>query len=185
MKIGHERPPLSERLNAEPQNEEDQATELETMAALRVEAVEKLRVLITSMVINFEADCEVSSARARRTIEADMLDMTFATRKAMNELMGSIEADLNLMRRLSGWAPPMIAASMIGLIVMSFAVAWLWTEGMTSSVKSSALQAAGIATLQSPRGTLFVIDPTKLNASVCRIQDRQETCLTPVQATAP
>lgn len=172
MKIGPDRKPLSERLNA-------QANETAT-ATQACEA--KANALLDLMLTNFKADCEHLSRNVLSTIETDMANLVLANRRVISGITATMRADLNLIRQLTRIGPWLITISLILLIAISFAVSWFWAQAMIRSSEENALVRAGITTYQTPAGEMLIVDQTKLNLATCKLQGRTVACMRPTTA---
>lgn len=172
MKIGPERQPLSERLSA-------QAIEPVT-ASQAGEA--KADDLLDSTLTNFKAACERLSSSALSTIEADMANLVLANRRAISGLTATMRGDLNLIRRMTRFAPWLIATSLILLIAISFALSWFWARVMINGAEKNALLNAGITPYQTPAGAILLVDRAKLTLAACQVQGQTVACLTPTAA---
>gem|GEM_PF-2401970 len=172
MKIGPERKPLSERLNAQTNETATQNKDFEA----------KANALLNSILTNFKTDCEHLSSNALSTIEADMTNLVLANRRAISGITATMRADLNLIRQLTRIGPWLITISLILLIAISFAVSWFWAQAMIRSSEEIALFRAGITTYQTPAGEMLIVDQTKLNLATCKLQGRTVACMRPTTA---
>lgn len=172
MKIGRDRKPLSERLNA-------QANE----AAAATQAFEaKANALLDSILTNFKADCEHLSSNALNTIEADMANLVLANRRAIAGTTSTMRADLNLIRRMTRIGPWLITISLMLLIAISFGLSWFWAQAMIDSAEKNALLRAGITSYQTSAGKMLLVDRAKLTVTTCKFQGQTVACMTPTGA---
>lgn len=162
MKIGQERTSLSERLSA-----------------TAIEAEAKADALMDSMLTSFKAACEHSSSSALSTIEADMASLVLANRRAISALTTTMHADLDLIRRITRFGPWVVATSLILLIATSFALSWCWAQAMVGEAGRTALQRAGITSIQTPSGAILLLDTSRLTLATCQIQGQPVACLMP------
>jgi hypothetical protein len=161
MKIGPERPRLSERLNSEPIQPEPHMPAVSTDWALK----------------RFAADCERLSSDALNIISADMAEAVITSRRAASEMSAAIRADLNIVRQVTRFSPWVVALSLTLGISTTIGIAWHWSQLVETRASKNAMIEVGLTPYQSGKRQILLMDPSKLELKTCQIASQKAVCL--------
>lgn len=170
MKVGRDRPRLSERLAKANEADRDENNPHDAENGLQPLSLE-----------SFTNDCRAISTAALTTIERDMAGLVATTRDMIAEASVEISRELSLTAKAARWRLIISITFALILIAASLLTSFWFSRSILREARDTSLAGIGLQTHQVQSGIVLTWDETRLRIGSCQSGKTSKPCLLPVQ----